>query len=88
MYSTKEVALLLAGAIATIAFPLEESKSILHQLRRRGLSYDASCNRKIPGSDKLYKDKVQTAFVDAGSLAHWTKQGKDSNENAFTESTA
>ncbi|KAF3015289.1 hypothetical protein E8E14_007472 [Neopestalotiopsis sp. 37M] len=88
MYFAKELVLLLAGSLATTAFPMEESETTLHQLSRRGVSYDASCDRKISGSDKVYKDKVQTAFADAGQLAQWTQQGKDSKGNAFTESTA
>lgn len=88
MYFAKELVLLLAGSLATTAFPMEESRTTLHQLSRRGVSYDASCDRKISGSDKVYKDKVQTAFADAGQLAQWTQQGKDSKGNAFTESTA
>lgn len=88
MYFAKGVILLLAEALVTLAIPMEESRTTLHRLSRRGVSYDASCDRKISGSNNTYKSKVQTAFGDAGQLAQWTQQGKDSKGNAFTESTA
>lgn len=88
MHFTKRTALLLAGVTAVVALPLEESKSNLHRLFTRTARYDASCDRKIPSSDKTYKQKVELAFTDASQLALWTQQGKDSKGNAFTESTA
>lgn len=69
------------------ALPLDESGT-LHQLVARTARYDPSCDRKIPGSDKTYKEKVQNAFTDASELASTTQNGKDSNGNSFTESTA
>ncbi|CAG8961996.1 hypothetical protein HYFRA_00014104 [Hymenoscyphus fraxineus] len=77
----------LAAAIAVSAIPLDES-STLHRLVSRGAQYDTSCDRKIPGSDKTYKEKAQTALGDAGKLAQNTQNGKDLKGNAFTESTA
>jgi hypothetical protein len=88
MYFTGTVAILLAAATAAIAVPLEGTGSTLHLLLARTARYDASCDRKIPGSEKTYKEKVQQAFTDASQMALVTQEGKDSKGNAFTESTA
>ncbi|KAI0855745.1 hypothetical protein F4860DRAFT_529995 [Xylaria cubensis] len=82
------VILLLAGSTSAVALPSGQFAGDLHHLFARGEAYDASCNRKIPGTNKLYKDKISTAFADAGALALAAQNGKDSKGNAFTESTA
>ncbi|KAK8130590.1 hypothetical protein PG999_002970 [Apiospora kogelbergensis] len=88
MYFTQRTLLLVAGATATLALPLEESGSTLHKLVARTARYDPSCSRNIPGSDKTYETKARQAFTDASQLALTTQEGKDSNGNAFTESSA
>lgn len=88
MNFSKRSILLLVGATVAVALPLDEPKSSLHRLVPRTARYDKSCERKIPNSDKTYREKVGQAFTDASQLALWTQQGKDSNGNAFTESTA
>jgi hypothetical protein len=87
MHFTKGSLFLLAGATAVAAIPLEDST--LHRLVARGARYHSSCDRKIPNGDgKTYKDKAQKAFGDANTLAQYSQSGKDSKNNAFTESTA
>lgn len=87
MHFTKSSICLLAGATAVAAIPLEAST--LHRLVARGARYDTSCDRKIPNGDgKTYKDKAQSAFGDANTLAQYSQTGEDSKKNAFTESTA
>ncbi|KAJ2985357.1 hypothetical protein NUW58_g5577 [Xylaria curta] len=82
------VMLLLAGSTPAVALPAEQLNRGLHHLFARGENYDASCDRKIPGTDNLFKNKISTAFADVGTLALVAQNGKDSNGNSFTESTA
>jgi len=88
MHFTKNSIYLLMGATAASAIPLDGST--FHRLAARGVKYQASCDRKIPNGDgkTTYKDKANKAFGDAGTLAQYTQQGKDSNGNAFIDSTA
>ncbi|KAF2854224.1 hypothetical protein T440DRAFT_388707 [Plenodomus tracheiphilus IPT5] len=88
MYFTKSSVMLLVGVTAAAALPLEDSKSTLHRLAARGARYSPSCDRKIPNRDITYIEKARKAFTDASQLASFTQAGKDSNGNAFTESTA
>ncbi|KAI0405282.1 hypothetical protein F4802DRAFT_597409 [Xylaria palmicola] len=90
MHYTESIAamLLLAGSTSAVALPGGQVNGGLHHLFARGTNYDASCDRKIPGSDKIFKDKISKAFGDAGALALATQTGEDSKGNAFTESTA
>jgi hypothetical protein len=85
MHLTQRTVLLLAGVTATVALPLEDSKSNTYRLLARG---DSSCDRKVPGDGETMLLKYQRAFTDASQLAYWTHLGEDSRGNTFTESTA
>lgn len=88
MHFTKNSIYLLIGATAASAIPLDGST--FYRLAARGANYQKSCNRVIPNGDgkTTYEDKATKAFGDAGALSQWTQTGKDSQGNAFTESTA
>lgn len=88
MHFTQNTVLLLAGVTKALALPLDGPGSSVHQLLARTARYDQSCSRNIPNSDKTYESKVRTAITDASQLALVTQEGKDSEGNAFTESTA
>ena len=87
MHLSQRAVLLLAGSAAVLAAPLEEAKS-KHRLFGRTANWDPSCDRNIPGTDEKMQTKGERAFTDASQLAYWTQLGKDSDGNAFTESTA
>ncbi|KAI1172026.1 hypothetical protein F4777DRAFT_23139 [Nemania sp. FL0916] len=82
--------LLLAALGFAAAVPTGEVKRDVHQLFARGQSWDASCDRVIPGSPekKKYKDKLSKAFADAGTLAQVAQNEKDGSGKSFTDSTA
>ncbi|KAI1172679.1 hypothetical protein F4777DRAFT_601370 [Nemania sp. FL0916] len=44
-----------------------------------------TCDRTIADTGKTYKDKLQQAFADVGTLAVEVQNGKDENDHAFTE---